>query len=92
MNKSGQKYISVYSASGLLEAEMICGFLKSYEIDAIHNQESIGVTYGLVLAPLGTAEIYVPEEFVDRAKELLRLMEQGKLENGLSEDENGNLK
>jgi hypothetical protein len=72
-----KKFVPVYYVSGQLEAEMICAFLGSFGIEAVHNQESVGVTYGLAIGPLGTAEIMVPEEVAEHAKELLKQMEQG---------------
>lgn len=79
MNTERNKLVPVYYANGQLDAEMICAFLNSYEIEAFQIQESVGITYGLTLAPLGTAMICVREEMVDRAKEVLQKMEKGEL-------------
>jgi hypothetical protein len=89
---SKEPFISVYSVYGQLEAEMICAFLESFEIEAKISQESVGVTYGLVIGPLGTADILVPESQVVRAKEALTQMEKGTLQdnNGTLEENAGN--
>jgi len=79
--------MAVYYASGQLEAEMICAFLKSFGIESFYAAESVGVAYGLTLPPLGIAEIYVPEEVTDRAKEILQRMEHGDFDEGFSEGE-----
>lgn len=87
MNAERSKLIPVYYANGQLDAEMICAYLNSYDIEAFQIQESVGITYGLTLAPLGTAMICVREEMVEQAKEALRKMEEGDLEE--SDNERG---
>jgi hypothetical protein len=78
MNDSKVKYECVYEAGGKLDAEMICGFLESFGIAAIIYQESVGVTYGLTVGPLGKAKIMVPEDQYEEAMVILKDMEAGK--------------
>lgn len=73
-------YIKVYSASGVLEAKSIQGLLKSFNIESEIFQESVGITYGLTIGSLGEADILVSEDKLEEAKQILTLMENGKLE------------
>lgn len=69
--------ISVYKASGQLEAQMIKAFLESNAIQVVLNQESIGRTLGLSAGYLGEVEVLVPETQVEKASELISAMENG---------------
>ena len=64
--------VKIYSAAGLLEAEMIKSFLESYGITVFVNQESIGRTYGLSVGPLGLVEVLVLESQIEEATSLLQ--------------------
>ncbi len=74
------EYKLVYRAYGLLDATSIELLLKSFEIPAEIIQESLGVTYGLTLGKLGSANVYVPEENLAEASRILEMMESGELE------------
>ncbi len=73
-------YVVIYSATGKFEAEMVKMFLNSEGIPAESAQESYGMTLGLTLGRLGRADILVPIEFEQKAKELIEAMESNKLE------------
>ena len=73
-------YESVYSASGMLDAELIKGLLESFEIEAILLGESVGMTYGLTVTPTGKVEVMVENSMVERAKEIIQQYEKGDLE------------
>jgi len=71
------KSMHVYTAQGMLEAEMIINFLASQGIQAMASQESVGMTYGLTVGPLGEVKIFVPQEMENDAHQALMEMEQG---------------
>jgi hypothetical protein len=71
------KYVNVFNANGLLEAESIHLFLESVGIISFVTQESAGISFGLTFGPLGQAKVLVNEAQADEAKELLRKMEEG---------------
>jgi len=75
-----KQWIQIYTVSGQLNAAMIIDLLKANGIDATSMQESIGITYGLNIGPMGEARIYVPEDQKVAAEELIKQMEEGKLE------------
>jgi hypothetical protein len=71
------KYLNVYNASGLLEAESIHIFLESAGIPSLVTQESAGVAFGLTFGPLGQAKVMVAETQAEEALELLKNMDAG---------------
>ena len=70
----------VYVASGNIEAESVKILLESFGLNAFTNQESAGKTYGLTVGPLGLVEVLVPEDQVEEAKQIIRAMDAGNLE------------
>ena len=71
------KPVHVFTAHGMLEAEMIVNFLKSQGIEAMASQESVGMSYGITVGPLGEVKVYVNEEFEADAHKALMEMEEG---------------
>lgn len=67
--------VVVYRAAGLVEAEIIKGFLESEEIPVHLGYESAGAVYGLTVDGLGEVRVCVPAAFADEARELLRPLE-----------------
>ncbi len=67
---------------------MMVDFLKANGIEATSMQESLGTTYGLTVGPLGEAKIFVPEDQKEAAEDLIKSMEEGKLE--ISDNEESN--
>jgi hypothetical protein len=73
-------WIPVYTAQGRLSAEMIRLLLESFGVTAILSQESVGTIYGLTIGDLGEVDILVQENQIEDAREILKGMEEGKLE------------
>lgn len=73
--------VSIYSAAGLLEADMLKGFLEAQGLKVFLSQESVGRTLGLSAGTLGKVNVMVPEEQVNDAKELLKAIEDGEFSN-----------
>ena len=72
------KWVSVFSAAGLLEADMLKAFLEAQGLQVFLSQESVGKTLGLSAGRLGEVEVLVPEEQVVDAKRLIDEIEDGK--------------
>lgn len=70
----------VYIAHGVLDAEMMRAFLESNGIRAFIMQESVGLTYGLTMGPLGECKILVEPHNVAAARELIALYEAGEID------------
>ncbi len=74
-----KRFKCVYTTSGMPSAEMIRMLLESYDIAVLIVPESAGVAYGLTVGPLGSVDILVDEEDMEKAEEILRQYEQGEL-------------
>jgi hypothetical protein len=70
------RWEEVATTAGITQAQIIAGRLQSEGIPARAWQESVGQTTGLVVGPLGMGHVLVPEEFVDRALEILDDVEE----------------
>jgi len=73
-------YKPVYLTTSRIEAESICILLKSFGINAEISQETAGAALGLSVGPLGETLILVNEKDEKAAKEILKSMDDGKLE------------
>ena len=73
-------WVKVYTSEGQLQAHMIKNFLEACDIHAEIFQESVGVTYGLTVGPLGAVDIYVEAKYEEEALKLLESMENGELD------------
>ncbi len=71
------KLVSIFSAAGLLEADMLKAFLEAQGLKVFLSQESVGRTLGLSAGTLGKVKVMVPEEQVDDARALLTAIEEG---------------
>lgn len=86
-----KKLVEITRVPGLLNADMLKVFLESKGIHAMVIQESAGKTFGLTVDGLGHARVYVFEDQVEEAEEVLAGLERGdyELEDGdLTSDEN----
>lgn len=61
----------VARTAGLMPATIMAGRLQSENIPARAWQEGAGRALGLTVGILGTGYVGVPEEFVDKAQEIL---------------------
>ena len=73
-------YVPVYEASGMLAGESVRLMLEAKGIPAFVSQESAGITFGLTIGSLGRAKIYVPANRKEEARDILRDMEDGRLD------------
>ncbi len=61
----------VARTAGLMPATIMAGRLQSENIPARAWQEGAGRALGLTIGILGTGHVAVPEEFIDKAQEIL---------------------
>jgi hypothetical protein len=85
MSTSLNDMIVVYNASGKLDGEIIKAFLEANDIRVIMTQEGAATAYGLTVGAFGKVEILVDRENLERARELLTSMEEGKLESDIAD-------
>jgi len=65
------KLVTIYTAMGQPEAEIIKGRLEVEGILAIFKYESIGSVYGLTVNGLGQVKVQVSAKYADRAIEII---------------------
>ena len=65
------KWVEVAQTFGLTQAQIIAGRLQSENIPAYAWQEGAGTATGLVVGLLGAGHVMVPEEYEERALEIL---------------------
>lgn len=72
MEKTGkEKLITVYTAAGQPEAQIIKGRLENEGIPALLRYESAGIVLGLTIDGLGQVDVQVPASRVEEAKQIL---------------------
>lgn len=65
------KWVVARKTNGLMEAQLLAGYLQSEGIPAWAWQEGAGQALGLSVGILGTGHVMVPEQMEDQAVELL---------------------
>ena len=69
----GDKLVTIYTAMGQPEAEIIKGRLEVEGILALLKYESLGSVYGLTVNGLGQVKIQVPAKHADMAREIISI-------------------
>ncbi len=69
--KQEVKWVEVAQTFGLTQAQIIAGRLQAENIPAYAWQEGAGQATGLVVGLLGAGHVMVPQEFEERALEIL---------------------
>ena len=67
-----QELVSVGTAAGQIEAEILKGLLVANDIDVWLNQESAGSAIGLGIGPMAEVEIMVRTAQAEEARQLLQ--------------------
>ena len=67
------KLITVYTAGGQAEAQIVKGRLESEGIPAILSYESAGLVYGITIDGLGQVKVQVPSSCAEKARQILGL-------------------
>ena len=65
------KLVTVYTAQGQLEAQVIKTRLESEGIPVLLSYESLGIVCGLTIDGLGEVRVMVPEDLAQEVRELL---------------------
>lgn len=71
------QFITVHTASGQFEAEIIRSLLEAQGISVHLSQESAGAVYAFTVGPLGEVEVMVPESEVVSARDVLTAYQRG---------------
>ena len=72
MEKTGkEKLVTVYTAAGQPEAQIVKGRLENEGIPALLRYESAGIVWGITVDGLGQVEVQVPLSRAEEAKQIL---------------------
>lgn len=71
MTHPSHKLVTVYTALGRMEAEIVRGRLEAEHIPAMLAYESVGQVFGLTMDGLGQVQVKVPEQFAAAARQLV---------------------
>lgn len=67
----GERYVVIETVSGRLEAEILCSFLRSRDIQCEISQEAAATVYGMGVGRLARADILVPTSQAEEARQAL---------------------
>ena len=73
MSKASEasKLVTVYTAMGLLQAEVIKSKLEAAGIPALLRYDTTAVVYGITVDGLGEVQVQVPQEAAEVARQLI---------------------
>jgi len=80
-------YVAVATVQGPIEEAQICSFLQGSGIPTRVRGEALRKTHGITVDGIGAAEIEVPAEFAEAARELIAMADRGELELADDSDE-----
>lgn len=80
-------YVAVATVQGLIEEAQICSFLRGSGIPTRVRGEALRKTHGITVDGIGAAEVEVPAEFAQAARELIAMADRGELELADDSDE-----
>ncbi len=83
------QWIVVYTAAGLIQAEIIKSLLESAELPVQLSQDSAGAVYALTVGPMGEVDVLVPDARAAEAQALIEQYERHELETGDLADSGG---
>ena len=71
MTHPSHKLVTVYTALGRMEAEIVRGRLEAEQIPAMLAYESVGQVFGLTMDGLGQVQVKVPEQLAEAARAII---------------------
>jgi hypothetical protein len=72
MAKKKSDFVVIETVRGQLTADVIKSHLESEGIPVFLQCESAGRIYGLVIDGLGAVKVFVPQEFAEEARKLIK--------------------
>ena len=80
-------YVVVATVQGLIEEAQVCSFLQGSGIPTRVRGEALRKTHGITIDGIGAAEVEVPAQFAQAARELIGMADRGELELADGSDE-----
>lgn len=71
MNKHKSDLVLIQKVQGELTAQVIKSHLENEGIPVLLKYESLGMVHGLISDGLGEVKILVPQELVEKAKQII---------------------
>ena len=71
MTHPASKLVTVYTALGRMEAEIVRGRLEAEQVPAMLSYESVGQVFGLTMDGLGQVQVKVPEQYAELARDII---------------------
>jgi hypothetical protein len=65
------KWVVVYVATGMINANIVVGRLETEEIPTKLKYDAVGAIYGLTLNGLGEVKVMVPAQYMSMAQDVL---------------------
>ncbi len=81
-------YVVVATVQGSIEEAQICSFLRGSGIPTRVRGEALRKTHGITVDGIGAAQVEVPAQFAQDARELIAMADRGELELADGSDEN----
>ena len=73
-------YVVVATVHGPIEEAQVCSFLQGNGIPTKVRGEALRKTHGITVDGIGAAEVEVPAQFAQAARELIAMADRGELE------------
>ena len=80
-------YVVVATVQGLIEEAQVCSFLQGNGIPTRVRGEALRKTHSITVDGIGAAEVEVPAQFAQAARELIEMADRGELELADGSDE-----
>ena len=79
MVSDGDEYVVISTVQGQFVEAQIKAFLEAHDIPCQLRGETLRVTHAISIDGIGAAEVLVPSELADKARDLLARAERGEL-------------
>jgi hypothetical protein len=73
-------YVVVATVQGPIEEAQLCSFFQGHGIPTRVRGEALRKTHGITVDGIGAAQVEVPAQFAQAARELIAMADRGELE------------
>jgi hypothetical protein len=72
-----QDLVEIYVAIGQGEGTLVKSYLEAHGVPVMSTQEGAGAAYGINVGLMGEVHLFVAKRHVEKAKDLIKLMNSG---------------
>lgn len=80
IDSAASDYVAIATVHGPIEEAQICSFLEGNGIPTRVRGEALRKTHGITVDGIGAAQVEVPSELAQAARELIAMADRGELE------------